>query len=113
MQTGRQRGLGSLAAAAGCCPPPIEPETRAGAGTGPAATGADVYRDSSTGTVKSGSQQPDDANLVSSTQNPNGSKENVTYVRGFDAAFSGVFIWTASRYKVREYLEDGSAPVGH
>jgi len=29
------------------------------------------------------------------------------------AAFSGVFIWTASRYKVREYLEDGSAPVGH
>ena len=28
-------------------------------------------------------------------------------------AFSGLFIWTASRYKVREYLEDGSAPVGH
>ena len=28
-------------------------------------------------------------------------------------AFSGVFIWSASRYKVREYLEDGSAPVGH
>ncbi|MBI2787173.1 MAG: POT family MFS transporter [Elusimicrobia bacterium] len=27
--------------------------------------------------------------------------------------FSGVFIWSASRYKVREYLEDGSAPVGH
>jgi|CXWL01.1.fsa_nt_gi POT family proton-dependent oligopeptide transporter len=27
--------------------------------------------------------------------------------------FSGLFIWTASRYKVREYLEDGSAPVGH
>lgn len=54
-----------------------------------AATGADVYRDSSTGTVKSGSQQPDDANLVSSTQNPNGSKENVTYVRGFDAGLQG------------------------
>ena len=29
------------------------------------------------------------------------------------AAVSGVFIWTASRYRVREYLEDGSAPVGH
>lgn len=29
------------------------------------------------------------------------------------AAMSGVFIWTASRYKVREYIEDGSAPVGH
>jgi POT family proton-dependent oligopeptide transporter len=29
------------------------------------------------------------------------------------AAFAGLFIWTASRYKVREYLEDGSAPVGH
>ncbi len=26
---------------------------------------------------------------------------------------SGIFIWTASRYKVREYIEDGSAPVGH
>ncbi|UPT74108.1 MAG: POT family MFS transporter [Elusimicrobiota bacterium] len=29
------------------------------------------------------------------------------------AAVSGIFIWTASRYKVREYIEDGSAPVGH
>lgn len=28
-------------------------------------------------------------------------------------AVSGVFIWSASRYKVREYLEDGTAPVGH
>ncbi|MEK7389447.1 MAG: POT family MFS transporter [Elusimicrobiota bacterium] len=28
------------------------------------------------------------------------------------AAVSGVFIWTASHYKVREYIEDGSAPVG-
>jgi POT family proton-dependent oligopeptide transporter len=28
-------------------------------------------------------------------------------------AFSGIFIWSASRYKVREYLEDGTAPVGH
>ena len=27
--------------------------------------------------------------------------------------FSGVFIWSASKYKLREYLEDGSAPVGH
>ena len=27
--------------------------------------------------------------------------------------FSGIFIWSASRYKVRQYLEDGSAPVGH
>lgn len=29
------------------------------------------------------------------------------------AAFSGVFIWSASRYQLREYLEDGTAPVGH
>lgn len=29
------------------------------------------------------------------------------------AGVSGIFIWTANRYKVREYLEDGSAPVGH
>lgn len=28
-------------------------------------------------------------------------------------AVSFIFAWTASRYKVREYLEDGSAPVGH
>ena len=29
------------------------------------------------------------------------------------AFVSGIFIWTASHYKVREYIEDGSAPVGH
>ena len=29
------------------------------------------------------------------------------------AGVSGIFIWTAAHYKVREYLEDGSAPVGH
>ena len=29
------------------------------------------------------------------------------------AGVSGIFIWTAANYKVREYLEDGSAPVGH
>lgn len=29
------------------------------------------------------------------------------------AGVSGIFIWTARRYKVREYIEDGSAPVGH
>ncbi|PIR19662.1 MAG: MFS transporter [Elusimicrobia bacterium CG11_big_fil_rev_8_21_14_0_20_64_6] len=29
------------------------------------------------------------------------------------AGVSGIFIWTAARYKVREYIEDGSAPVGH
>ena len=29
------------------------------------------------------------------------------------AGVTGIFIWTASRYKVREYIEDGSAPVGH
>ncbi len=28
-------------------------------------------------------------------------------------SFSGLFIWSASRYKVREYLEDGTASVGH
>ena len=26
---------------------------------------------------------------------------------------SGIFMWMASNYKVREYIEDGSAPVGH
>lgn len=56
------------------------------------AAGAEVYRDSSTGTVKSGSQQPDNNNgLVSTNQNANSSGENVTYVRGFDAGLqSGV-----------------------
>ena len=29
------------------------------------------------------------------------------------AGVSGIFIWTAANYKVREYIEDGSAPVGH
>ena len=28
------------------------------------------------------------------------------------AALSVVFVWMASRYKVREYIEDGTAPVG-
>ncbi|MEK7384660.1 MAG: hypothetical protein AAB262_15435 [Elusimicrobiota bacterium] len=35
------------------------------------------------------------------------------FFAGLMAAVSGIFIWTASRYKVREYIEDGSAPVGH
>ena len=28
------------------------------------------------------------------------------------AAFSGVFVWLASRYKMREFIEDGSTPAG-
>jgi POT family proton-dependent oligopeptide transporter len=29
------------------------------------------------------------------------------------AAASAVFVWLASRYKMREFIEDGSAPIGH
>lgn len=35
------------------------------------------------------------------------------FFAGLMAACAAVFIWTAKGYKVREYIEDGSAPVGH
>lgn len=35
------------------------------------------------------------------------------FFAGLMAICAGVFIYTAYHYKVREYIEDGSAPVGH
>ena len=35
------------------------------------------------------------------------------FFAGLMGAVSVIFIWTAYNYKVREYIEDGSAPVGH
>ncbi len=35
------------------------------------------------------------------------------FFAGLMAACSAGFIWTAYHYKLREYIEDGSAPVGH
>lgn len=54
------------------------------------ATGADAYRDSSTGTIKSGDKQPNEnTSAIGSSQNPNSTGKNVLYVRGFDAGLQG------------------------